>query len=94
MGAFWALVNINSLPMVYDLGGEQSIGAFTGLYYFSSSAAAITGPILGGWMMDLAGHGAIWLFSAFFIMVAAIVMAKVKSKTDLAENTSDESNLL
>lgn len=94
MGFFWSLVNINSLPMVYDLGGEHSIGAFTGLYYFSSSAAAITGPILGGWMMDLAGHGAIWLFSGFFILVAAIVMAKVKSKTDVAENTSDESNLL
>ena len=94
MGFFWSLVNINSLPMVYDLGGEHSIGAFTGLYYFSSSAAAITGPILGGWMMDLAGHGAIWLFSAFFILVAAIVMAKVKSKTDVAENTSDESDLL
>ncbi|MEE8567472.1 MAG: SLC45 family MFS transporter [Anaerolineales bacterium] len=94
MGFFWSLVNINSLPMVYDLGGEHSIGAFTGLYYFSSSAAAITGPILGGWMMDLGGHGAIWLFSAFFILAAAIVMAKVNSKTDVTENTSDESNLL
>jgi len=94
MGFFWSLVNINSLPMVYDLGGEHSIGAFTGLYYFSSSAAAITGPILGGWMMDLAGHSTIWLFSAFFIMVAAMVMVRVTSKTDVAENTSDESNLL
>ena len=55
MGAFWALVNINSLPMVYDLGGEERIGAFTGLYYFASSAAAITGPILVGGLIDLAG---------------------------------------
>ena len=79
MGAFWALVNINSLPMVYDLGGEQSIGAYTGLYYFSSSAAAITGPILGGWAMDLVGHSAIWLFSAFFIALATLSMARIKS---------------
>ncbi len=48
MGAFWALVNINSPPMVYDLGGEEHICAFTGLYYLSSSAVAITGPILSG----------------------------------------------
>ena len=79
MGSLWSLVNINSLPMVYDLGGEHSIGAYTGLYYFSSSAAAITGPILGGWTMDLVGHRTIWLFSAFFIALAALSMVKIKS---------------
>ncbi|MCJ7823962.1 MAG: SLC45 family MFS transporter, partial [Anaerolineales bacterium] len=68
MGIFWAFVNINSLPMVYDLGGEESIGAFTGLYYFSSSAAAITGPILGGWLIDLTSHSWLWIFSAIFLV--------------------------
>ena len=52
MGAFWAFVNINSLPMVYDLAGQRSIGAYTGLYYFASSLAAITGPILAGRLID------------------------------------------
>ena len=56
MGGFWALVNINSLPMVYDLAGKRSIGAYTGLYYFASSLAAITGPILAGWLIDWTGH--------------------------------------
>ena len=79
MGSLWSLVNINSLPMVYDLGGEHSIGAYTGLYYFSSSAAAITGPILGGWAIDLVGHSAIWLFSAVFIALAALSMTRIKS---------------
>ena len=84
MGVFWSLVNINSLPMVYDLGGEQSIGAFTGMYYFSSSAAAITGPILGGWTMDIAGYGAIWLFSALFIGLAILSMYTIKTDPDMA----------
>ena len=53
MGGFWALVNINSLPMVYDLAKSGSIGAYTGLYYFASSLAAITGPIVAGWLIDL-----------------------------------------
>jgi Na+/melibiose symporter-like transporter len=79
MGVFWSLVNINSLPMVYDLGGERSIGAFTGMYYFSSSAAAITGPILGGWSMDLVGYSAIWLFSALFIGLAILAMYFIKT---------------
>jgi Na+/melibiose symporter-like transporter len=78
MGAFWALVNINSLPMVYDLGGENVIGALTGMYYFSSSAAAITGPIVGGWIIDLAGHSAIWPFSAVSLLAAALLMSLIR----------------
>jgi MFS family permease len=81
MGAFWALVNINSLPMVYDLGGEQSIGALTGLYYFSSSAAAITGPIVGGWIIDTAGYSAIWPFSALFLLAAAFLMSRIRPQS-------------
>lgn len=80
MGIFWALVNINSLPMVYDLGGQEHIGAFTGLYYFSSSAAAITGPILAGKLIDLSGYSNIWIFSAFFIFVAGIFMLLIRTK--------------
>ena len=80
MGGFWALVNINSLPMVYDLGGEEQIGAFTGLYYFASSAAAITGPIVSGALIDLLSknYSVLWIFSAVFIIVAAGLMQRVR----------------
>ena len=80
MGIFWAFVNINSLPMVYDLGGEENIGAYTGLYYFSSSAAAITGPILGGWLIDLTSHSWLWIFSAIFLGLAAFSMTRIRVK--------------
>jgi MFS family permease len=82
MGGFWALVNINSLPMVYDLGGEERIGALTGLYYFAASAAAITGPILVGTLIDLTGknYAILWLFSAVFIAIAAGLMLRVRSQ--------------
>jgi len=77
MGAFWALVNINSLPIVYDVGGEDRIGAYTGLYYFASSLAAISGPILGGLLIDLTNHAAIWLFSALFMFLALLTMLRL-----------------
>src|SRR5690606_28503262 len=35
-GALWSLINVNALPLVYDHGEENKIGAYTGLYYFSS----------------------------------------------------------
>ncbi|MBI5565043.1 MAG: MFS transporter [Chloroflexi bacterium] len=79
MGGFWALVNINSLPLVYDLGGEEQIGAFAGLYYFASSAAAITGPIVAGSLIDLTGknYSMLWVFSAVFIGLAAVLIQRV-----------------
>jgi len=80
MGIFWALININSFPMVYDLGGKELIGAYTGLYYFSASAAAITGPILAGKLIDLTDYSRIWIFSAVFILLAGLLMLQVKPK--------------
>jgi Na+/melibiose symporter-like transporter len=85
MGGFWALININSLPMVYDLGDRSSIGALTGLYYFSSSAAAITGPILAGGLIDLTGHSAVWIFSAVFIALAGFFMLRVRPVSAIPE---------
>ena len=80
------MVNINSLPMVYDLGGEERIGALTGLYYFASSAAAITGPIVGGSLIDLAGknYAILWLFSAVFMALAVGFMLRVRSQKSAA----------
>lgn len=80
MGAFWALININSLPMVYDLGGTSGIGASTGLYYLASSAAAIAGPILAGKLIDLTSRGSIWMFSAVFMVLAAVLMLQIRPR--------------
>jgi Na+/melibiose symporter-like transporter len=83
MGACWALVNINSLPMVYDLGDEKQIGAYTGLYYFASSAAAIVGPIAAGGLIDLAGRNytVLWIFSAVFLGMAAVLMMRIHARS-------------
>lgn len=80
MGFFWSLININSLPMVYDLGGSERIGAYTGLYYFSSSAAAIAGPILAGRLIDLTSHASIWAFSAVFMALAGACMLMARPR--------------
>ncbi len=56
-GASWALVNINSLPMVVDTSAdERMLGTYVGLYYIASQLAAILGPAITGWVVDLA-HG-------------------------------------
>ena len=79
-GFFWALVNVNSLPLVYDHGDEKRIGAFTGLYYFSSQFAAVLGPTLGGILVDILGdqYRWLWLFSFVFMALAFVAMLGVK----------------
>lgn len=78
-GFFWACVNVNSLPLVYDHGDERKIGAYTGLYYFSSQTAAVLGPTLGGIVVDTFGDNYRWLFlfSAFFMVLAWLAMTRV-----------------
>lgn len=78
-GFFWALINVNSLPMVYDLGGGARVGAFTGLYYLSASLAAILGPQVVGILVDLTGdnYRVMFIFSAIFMALAGFFMLRV-----------------
>jgi len=81
-GLFWALINVNSLPMVYDVGGESRIGAFTGLYYVASSIAAVAGPQVVGFLIDWTGgnYRIMFIFSTAFMLLAGFFMLRVKEK--------------
>ncbi|MEN8241796.1 MAG: MFS transporter, partial [Chloroflexota bacterium] len=86
-GIFWALVNVNSLPLVYDYGDENKIGAYTGLYYFSSQSAAVLGPVISGAVIEMFGsdYRYLWVFSTVFMALAFVVMQGVSSKKKFAE---------
>ncbi|MBI4674481.1 MAG: MFS transporter [Chloroflexi bacterium] len=72
-GLAWAMVNINSLPMVVDIAPQDRIGTYTGLYYFASTLAAIGGPWLGGILIDATGRDYTVIFTvAPFAMLLAI----------------------
>jgi MFS family permease len=77
-GVGWALININSFPMVSDLAPPGKIGSYTGLYYFFSMLAAITAPPLVGALMDQFGHRMLFVFSPLFMGLAILCMSQVK----------------
>lgn len=79
-GIAWALININSLPMVVDLTTAARVGTFTGLYYLFSTLSAIAGPNVNGWLVQLAGgdYNQIMLFSPLFLMAALVLMLGVR----------------
>jgi MFS family permease len=79
-GFSWALININSLPMVVDMTDDTRIGTFTGLYYMASTLAAILGPNMNGWIVKLSGnnYNLMMLVSPMFLLLAFIMMSGVK----------------
>jgi MFS family permease len=85
-GFFWALINVNSLPMVYDVGGDARIGAFTGLYYLASNIAAVAGPQVVGILVDVTGgnYRIMFFFAALFMALAGVCMIAVKEKRPAA----------
>jgi maltose/moltooligosaccharide transporter len=79
-GAAWALININSLPMVVDSTTLARVGTYTGLYYLFSTMAAIVGPNLNGWMVQLSNlnYNTVMMMAPLFLIVAFILMAGVR----------------
>jgi len=82
VGFFWAWVNVNSLPLVYDHGDEKRIGAYTGLYYFFSQTAAVLGPTLGGLLVENANYNykILFIFGTIFMFLAFLSMLKVRDR--------------
>ncbi|HAL15611.1 MAG TPA: MFS transporter [Anaerolineaceae bacterium] len=79
-GISWALININSLPMVVDMTDDMHVGTYTGLYYLFSTMAAILGPNLNGLIVQLSGsnYSSIMVIGPIFMLLAFILMAGVR----------------
>ncbi|MGC8721854.1 MAG: MFS transporter [Caldisericaceae bacterium] len=78
-GFFWSLININSLPMVLDLGPTKSQGTYTGFYYLFSQAANIIAPPLAGLLADrMNTRFVIFPFALIFFALAFIAMLLVR----------------
>jgi Na+/melibiose symporter-like transporter len=79
-GAAWALINVNSLPMVVDMTDNTKTGTYTGLYYLFSTLAAIAGPNINGWIIYLTGnnYGLVMVIGPIFMAIALVMMLGVR----------------
>jgi len=87
-GAAWAPILVNTLPLLYDVGGGQKMGSLTGLYYVSASLAAVLGPQVVGWAVDASGgsYQAVWGIAAVFMALGAAVLVKVRVEGEETAN--------
>ncbi|MGE5674942.1 MAG: MFS transporter [Mycobacterium leprae] len=78
-GVSWALININSYPMITQMAPEGRIGAYTGLYYLFSNGAMVVGPPLFGLVFDRVGYGWYFPLAIGFMLLAALCLMVVKT---------------
>jgi len=79
-GAGWALVNINSLPMVIDTAPtDVDVGTYTGFYYIASQLAAVAGPTINGYIVEWGGgdYNLIFIVTPVFFLLAILCMLGV-----------------
>jgi maltose/moltooligosaccharide transporter len=86
-GLGWALININSLPMVVDIASDALAGTFTGLYYLAATLAAIAGPVLAGSLIQASGdnYGLVFVLAPVSLALALVCMAGVHKGEAKAE---------
>jgi Na+/melibiose symporter-like transporter len=77
-GLGWALVNVNSLPMVVDMTTLQKVGGYTGLYYFFSQAANIIAPPAAGVLIDAFGYASLMAFASLLFVAAFFILSRVR----------------
>ena len=80
VGIAWATINVNSYPMVVEIGSGSDIGKYTGLYYTFSMAAQIATPILSGIIIDKTkwGYNALFPYAVIFTLAAFVTMCFVR----------------
>ncbi|MEJ5314182.1 MULTISPECIES: SLC45 family MFS transporter [Anaerolinea] len=90
-GIAWAMINVNSLPMVVDMTDQLRVGTYTGLYYLFSTLAAIAGPNLNGWIIQLTGknYSNTMLVGPVFMLVALVMMLGVRRGEARTAQTGD-----
>ena len=82
IGVGWALVNINSYPMIVEMANKNNIGVFTGRYYTFSMIGQTVTPVLVGLIMSFndAGLKLLYVYSLVTMIIAAVVFFFVQER--------------
>lgn len=89
VGVGWALINVNSYPMMVEMSSSKDIGKYTGLYYTASMLAQSFTPILMGAIIAFVPGVTLkqlFLYSTIVAALALIVFVLFKEdKTKVKE---------
>ena len=75
VGMAWAMINVNSYPMVVEIARGSDVGKFTGYYYTFSMAAQIVTPILSGWLLEHVGYHTLMPYAAIMVSLSFVTIS-------------------
>ena len=78
VGAAWAFINVNSLPMVLEMCKGSEVGRFTGFYYTFSMTAQIVTPVCAGTLLERVSYMTLFPYCACFVLLAFGTMLFVR----------------
>ena len=78
IGIGWAMINVNSLPMVVQMCRNSDIGKFTGYYYTFSMAAQTITPVLAGFLLSHVSYRTLFPYAAVFSCLSFVTMLFVR----------------
>lgn len=78
VGVAWALINVNSLPMVLEMCKGSEVGRFTGFYYTFSMTAQIATPIFAGTLLEHVSFMTLFPYCGIFVLLSFVTMLFVR----------------
>ncbi len=74
IGVGWALINVNSYPMMVEMAHKNNVGRYTGFYYTSSMLAQSFTPIVAGAFINQIGNYNVLFPYALILTIGAFVV--------------------
>ncbi len=75
VGISWAMINVNSYPMVVEISKNGDVGKYTGYYYTFSMAAQIVTPILSGLLLQHVGYHTLLPYAAIMVAISFVTIS-------------------
>lgn len=74
IGVSWAMINVNSYPMVVEISKSADVGKYTGYYYTFSMAAQIATPIISGLLLQHVGYWTLLPYAAVMVALSFVTI--------------------
>ena len=75
VGVAWAMINVNSYPMVVEISKSGDVGKYTGYYYTFSMAAQIITPILSGLLLEDVGYQTLMPYATVMVAISFVTIS-------------------
>jgi len=79
-GAGWAIINLNSYPMLVEMSNAKNLGRITGYYYIASNLSQAVTSICIGFVLDWLGYSAFFPYATLFMILAFVLCLFFKTK--------------